>query len=83
MVEKDTPYTTFYGDNDLYHYFVMPLGHINAGVIYKRMVKMLFIDMIRDLMEGYVDDMLVNLKLGVDQKDLEVLKRLTFYRYVD
>lgn len=45
---------------------VMPLGLINAHITYKGMVNKLFVDVIKNTMEAYTDDMLVKFKIGVD-----------------
>lgn len=41
--EKDAPHMTFYAASGIYHYTVMPLGLINAGSIYQRMVNNYFL----------------------------------------
>lgn len=38
MAEGDTQHTTFYIDNDFYHYIIMQCGLINARATYQRMV---------------------------------------------
>lgn len=66
MAENNTHHTAFYADNDIYHYTVIPFGLINAGVTYQMMVNKLFVGMICDTMEAYVDDMLVKSIKRVD-----------------
>lgn len=51
---------------------MMPFGLINVGTIYERIVNKLFVDMIGDTMEEYVNDMLVKSQKGtIHLRDLE------------
>lgn len=59
MAAGDAHHIAFYIDSDIHHYRVMPFGLINAGSTYQRMVNKLFIGMIGETVEAYVDDMLV------------------------
>lgn len=65
----DTCHTTFYADNDIYHYTGIPVGLINVNAIYQRMVNKLFSGMVGVTMEAYVDDMLVKYVKGVDHTE--------------
>lgn len=81
MSEKDVPYKSFYTNSDTYYYMVMSLGLINARITYKGMVNKLFVDVIKNTMEAYTNDMLVKFKIGVDlQRDREqVFARMRIY----
>lgn len=72
MVGKYEPPTTFYADNNIYiyiyHYMVMYLEMISASNTYQRMMDNLFANILGVTMEAYVDDMLVNCKIGVDHE---------------
>lgn len=58
MFKKNDLHMSFYADDDIYHYTVMPFWFVNVGA-YQRTVNKLFTDRIRDTMESYIDDMLV------------------------
>lgn len=71
MVERDAKHTTCYADKNIYHYTVMTFGLINAGATYQRIVNKLFVEMVVDNIEAYVDDMFVKSFKGADHvKDL-------------
>lgn len=66
FVEKDASHTTFYVDNDIYHYTVIPIGLINASVTYQRMVNKLLTNMTEDTTEAYLNNIPMNSKIGID-----------------
>ena len=64
MHPKDEEKTAFITENGTYCYKVMPFGLKNAGATYQRMVNMVFKELIGNIMEAYVDDMIVKSKKG-------------------
>lgn len=46
-------------DSDIYQYTVIPFGLINADATYQKILNKLFLRMIGDTKEAYVDSMLV------------------------
>lgn len=66
MDERDMPHMVFYADNDIYHHYTwMSFRLINAGTTNQSMVNKLFVDMISNTIEDYVDDMVVKSKVGI------------------
>ncbi|XP_022849947.1 uncharacterized protein LOC111372035 [Olea europaea var. sylvestris] len=59
MAEADQEKTSFITDFGTYCYTAMPFGLKNAGVTYQRMVNKVFRGLIGDVVEVYVDDMVV------------------------
>ncbi|KAI5354812.1 hypothetical protein L3X38_007707 [Prunus dulcis] len=59
MHPPDSEHTAFITDKGLYCYNVMPFGLKNAGATYQRFVNKIFAGYIDNIMEVYVDDMLV------------------------
>ncbi|XP_034225527.1 uncharacterized protein LOC117635292 [Prunus dulcis] len=59
MHPSDSEHTAFITDKRLYCYNVMPFGLKNAGATYQRLVNRIFARYIGNIMEVYVDDMLV------------------------
>ncbi|KAI5354401.1 hypothetical protein L3X38_007296 [Prunus dulcis] len=59
MHPPDSEHTAFITDKGLYCYNVMPFGLKNAGATYQRLVNKIFAEYIGNIMEVYVDDMLV------------------------
>ena len=59
MCLDDEDRTAFTTDHDLYCYKVMSFGLKNAGATYQRLVNKVFIELISNTMEVYVDNMLV------------------------
>lgn len=82
MAESDTQHTVVYADIDIYHDTSMPFGLINAGATYLRMVNNLFVRIIGDTMEAYVDYMLVKSIKGADHvEDLrKTFERIRFHQ---
>lgn len=66
MAEKDVSHKSFCADNDIYHYIVMPFELISTCATYKRLVNKLFVDMMGDTMNAYVDKILMKFKVGID-----------------
>ena len=66
MHPADQAHTTFVTDKGLYCYEVMPFGLKNTGATYQRLVNAMFEDEIGEIMEVYVDDMLVKSKTEDD-----------------
>lgn len=61
-------------DKGLYCYKVMPFGLKNAGATYQRLVNMMFSQHIINIVEVYVDDMLVkNVKTAGHTANLQVI----------
>ena len=59
MDETDQEKTSFVTSQGLFCYKVMPFGLKNAGATYQRLVNHMFCPQIRQNVEVYVDDMLV------------------------
>ncbi|CAL8120726.1 unnamed protein product [Prunus armeniaca] len=59
MDPADSEHTVFITDRGLYCYNVMPFGLKNASATYQWLVNRIFAKHIGDIMEVYVDDMLV------------------------
>ena len=66
MHPPDQEYTAFMTERGIYCYKAMPFGLKNAGATYQRLVNMMFKDLIGDIMEVYIDDMVVKSKNAVD-----------------
>ncbi|GAU34629.1 hypothetical protein TSUD_394200 [Trifolium subterraneum] len=58
--------TAFMTESDNYYYNVMPFGLKNAGATYQRMMNKLFRGEIGDMLEVYMDDMIVKSHEEVD-----------------
>ena len=59
MHPPDEDKTAFTTDPGIYYYKVMPFGLKNAGATFQWMVNKVFKDLIGNIMEVYVDDLLV------------------------
>ncbi|GAU46466.1 hypothetical protein TSUD_402330 [Trifolium subterraneum] len=66
MVVADRTKTTFMTDSGNYYYNVMPFGLKNAGATYQRMMNKVFRGEIGDMLELYMDDMIVKSHEEVD-----------------
>ncbi|KAI5330104.1 hypothetical protein L3X38_029501 [Prunus dulcis] len=66
MHPPDSEHTAFITDKGLYCYNVMPFGLKNAGPTYQRLVNKIFAGYIGNIMEVYVDDMLVKSRTAED-----------------
>ncbi|KAI5355600.1 hypothetical protein L3X38_008495 [Prunus dulcis] len=66
MHPSDSEHTAFITDKGLYCYNVMPFGLKNAGATYQRLVNKIFAGHIGNIMEVYVDDMLVKSRTAED-----------------
>ncbi|CAL2276706.1 unnamed protein product [Prunus armeniaca] len=64
MDPADSEHTTFITNRGLYCYNFMPFGLKNAGATYQRLVNRIFAKHIGDIMEVYVDDMLVKSRMA-------------------
>jgi hypothetical protein len=64
MSKEDRKHTTFVTVDGLYCYVVMPYGLKNALPTFVRAMSKTFVDLIRDRVEVYVDDIMVNTKIG-------------------
>ncbi|KAL6183848.1 hypothetical protein ACLB2K_045258 [Fragaria x ananassa] len=79
LCEEDQEYTSFVTNKGLYCYCMMPFGLKNVGATYQRLVNRMFANLIRSIMEVYVDDMLVKSTLTTNhaenlEKVFKVLK---------
>lgn len=75
MAPADVPKTAFYTQSGTYLcYNVMPFGLKNAGATYQRAMKTIFHDMFHELIEDYVDDIVVKSKTRIDH--VEVLRKV-------
>ena len=66
MYPPDQESTAFMTERGIYCYTAMPFGLRNAGSTYQRLVNMMFKDQIGDIMEVYIDDMVVKSKKAED-----------------
>ena len=62
MYSPDAEKTTFIIEKETYCYQVMPFGLKNARATYQRMVNKVFKELLGEVMEAYVDDMIVKRK---------------------
>ena len=66
---NDQERTAFITDRGTYCYKVMPFGLKNAGATYQRLVNRMFADKLGNMMEVYIDDMLVKSLRATDHLD--------------
>ncbi len=66
MYPPDQEHTAFIMERGIYCYIAMPFGLKNAEATYQRLVSMMFKDQIGDIMEVYIDDMVVKSKNAQD-----------------
>ncbi|KAI5354414.1 hypothetical protein L3X38_007309 [Prunus dulcis] len=66
MHPPDSEHTAFITDKGLYCYNVMPFGLKNVGATYQRLVNKIFAGYIGNIMEVYIDDMLVKSRTAED-----------------
>ncbi|GAU50120.1 hypothetical protein TSUD_192410 [Trifolium subterraneum] len=66
MVEIDKKKTAFMTETGNYYYNVMPFGLKNAGATYQRMMNKVFHNEIGDMLEVYMDDMIVKSEEEID-----------------
>ncbi|CAJ2640157.1 unnamed protein product [Trifolium pratense] len=66
MAEIDKKKTAFMTESGNYYYNVMPFGLKNAGATYQRMINKVFNNEIGDMLEVYIDDMIVKSEEEVD-----------------
>ncbi|KAL6178007.1 hypothetical protein ACLB2K_049527 [Fragaria x ananassa] len=67
--EEDLEHTSFVIDKGLYYYRRMPFGLKNAGTMYQRLVNRMFASLLGNVMEVYVDDMLVKSTLTTNHTE--------------
>ena len=80
MHPPDVEKMTFITPHELYCYDVMPFGLKNAGATYQRLVTKIFGPLLGNIMEAYIDDMLMKSKERFDhtkhlQEAFELLRR--------
>ncbi|GAU30269.1 hypothetical protein TSUD_384900 [Trifolium subterraneum] len=66
MAEIDKKKTVFMTETGNYYYNVMPFGLKNAGATYQRMMNKVFHNEIGDMLEVYMDDMIVKSEEEID-----------------
>ncbi|GAU27977.1 hypothetical protein TSUD_373720 [Trifolium subterraneum] len=66
MAEIDKKKTAFMTETGNYYYNVMPFGLKNAGATYQRMMNKVFHNEIGDMLEIYMDDMIVKSEEEID-----------------
>ncbi|GAU10075.1 hypothetical protein TSUD_423040, partial [Trifolium subterraneum] len=66
MAEIDKKKTAFMTETGNYYYNVMPFGLKNAGATYQRMMNKVFHNEIGDMLEVYIDDMIVKSEEEID-----------------
>ena len=62
MDPEDKELTDFWMPQDMYCYTVMPFGLKNAGATYQRAMTIIFHDFLHNLVECFVDDLVVKTK---------------------
>ena len=62
LEEEDKEKTAFVTEQGIYCFKVMPFGLKNVRAIYQRLMNKMFKELIRDIMEVYIDDMCVKRK---------------------
>ena len=62
LYSPDVKKMTFITPHELYNYDVMPFGLKNAEATYQRLVTKIFLPLLGNTMEDYIDDMLVKSK---------------------
>ena len=82
MAIKDKGFTAFRSPKGIFHYKRMPFGLKNAGATYQRAMTKIFDEMLHDLVECYVDDLVMKSKKRPDHLiDLRrVFERLRKYQ---
>ena len=66
MAMSDKHCTAFMTSSGNYYYNVMPFGLKNAGATYHWMMNKVFCNEIRDMLEVYMDDMIVESRTDTD-----------------
>ena len=66
MADKDKKYTAFMTSSGNYYYNVMPFDLKKAGATYQRMMNKVFQSEIGDMLEVYMDDMIVKSQAETD-----------------
>lgn len=69
MDKDDRKHTSFMTEGAKYIYNVMPFGLRNVGATYQRMMNKIFRDEIGDMVEVYIDDMIVKSAEEYQHKD--------------
>ena len=69
MYELNEEHTSFLINYGLYYYKTLPFDLTNAEVTYQRLVNAMFKYLMGKMMEVYIDDMLVKLRVIVDHVD--------------
>ena len=67
MAKSDKKYTAFMTESGNYYYTVMPFGLKNAGATYQRMMNKVFRGEIGDMLEVYMDDMILKSQAETDR----------------
>lgn len=77
MAPEDMPHTGFRTPRGILSFKVMPFGLKNAGATYQRAMTHIFKEMLHQLVECYVDDLVVKSTKRADYiQDLEEVFRL-------
>ena len=66
MAMSDKNCTVFMTGSGNYYYNVMPFGLKNAGATYQQMMNKVFRNEIKDMIEVYMDDMIVKSRAKID-----------------
>ena len=66
MAKTDKIYTAFMTESGNYHYNVMPFGLKKSGATYQQMMNKVFKGEIGDMLELYMDDMILKSQEEVD-----------------
>ena len=59
MNKEDRIHTAFVTERGIYCYKVMPFGLKNAGATYQRLINKMFLRMMGETVEAYIDDMVI------------------------
>ena len=59
MNREDIIHTAFVTERGIYCYKVMPFGLKNAGATYQRLISKMFLRLMGETVEAYIDDMVI------------------------
>ena len=76
MAKMDKKYTAFMTESGNYYYNVMPFGLKNAGATYQRMMNKVFCNEIGDMLEVYMEEMIVKSTEELDHASLRAISKL-------
>ena len=66
MNKEDRIHTAFITERGIYCYKVMPFGLKNAGATYQRLINKMFLRLMGETVEAYIDDMVIKSRRAQD-----------------